>query len=112
MFGKINSCRSNPKSNTTRKCPEFETIIVKYSPEIFDEKPTRKPFGLVVVKPTRMLSEIVDRHEPRKSYLTNDDERILTPISGNIRKKCNICYNQSSTPTRSIMNYHQHKSAP
>lgn len=44
--------------------PEFEIIIVKYSPEMFDENPNKNPFGLVVVNPTRMLSAIVDLHDP------------------------------------------------
>lgn len=57
--------------------------MVKYSPEMFDEKPSRKPCGFVVVKPTRILSAIVDLHEPKKSYLTDELDRRLTPISKN-----------------------------
>lgn len=33
------------------------------------------------MKPTRILSRIVERNEPRKSYLMNELERRLTPIS-------------------------------
>ena len=61
--------------------PLFETMIVKYSPEIFDENPRRKPFGLVVVKPTRIFSAIVDLQLPMKSYLMMDSGLMLTPIS-------------------------------
>lgn len=58
-------------------------MIDKYSPEMLDEKPRRKPCGLVVVKPTRIFSAIVDLHDPKKSYFTDELERRLTPISGN-----------------------------
>lgn len=61
--------------------PEFDICMVKYSPVMLEENPNRKPFGFVVVKPTRMLSAIVERHEPKKSYLTIELERRLTPIS-------------------------------
>lgn len=64
-------------------------MIVKYSPEIFEAKPKRKPFGFVVVKPTRIVSAIVERHEPKKSYLIDELDRKLTPISGG-RKKTNL----------------------
>lgn len=63
--------------------PEFEIIIVKYSPEMFDENPNKNPFGLVVVNPTRILSAIVDRHDPWKSYFTIELDRKFTPISEN-----------------------------
>lgn len=56
-------------------------MIVIYSPEIFDENPRRKPFGLVVVNPTRIFSDIVDLQLPIKSYLMIDSGRMLTPIS-------------------------------
>lgn len=112
------SCLSNPKSNTTRKWPELEIMIVKYSPVMFDEKPNRKPCGLVVVKPTRMLSAIVERHDPRKSYLTDELDRRLTPISVQIRmEKCGehfvilSTYRQSAVRVRGVTN-HQHKLAP
>lgn len=56
-------------------------MIVIYSPEIFDENPRRKPFGLVVVNPTRIFSDMVDLQLPIKSYLIIDSGRMLTPIS-------------------------------
>jgi hypothetical protein len=56
-------------------------MIVIYSPEIFDENPRRKPFGLVVVKPTRIFSAMVDLQLPMKSYLIMDSGLMLTPIS-------------------------------
>lgn len=55
--------------------------MVRYSPDMLDEKPSRKPCGFVVVKPTRMLSAIVERQDPKKSYFTKELERRLTPIS-------------------------------
>lgn len=58
-------------------------MIVKYSPDMFDENPNKKPCGLVVVKPTRIFSAMVDRQLPKKSYLTEELERKLTPISEN-----------------------------
>lgn len=56
-------------------------MIVRYSPEIFDENPSKKPFGFVVVKPTRIFSAIVERQLPKKSYLIEELDRIFTPIS-------------------------------
>jgi len=55
--------------------------MVKYSPVKFEENPSRKPLGMVVVKPTRMFSAIVDRKEPSNSYRIIELERKLTPIS-------------------------------
>lgn len=66
-------------------------MIVKYSPEMFDENPNKKPCGLVVVKPTRIFSAIVERQLPKKSYLTEELERKLTPISGERKKKHQFC---------------------
>lgn len=48
---------------------------------MLEEKPSKKPWGFVVVKPTRMLSAMVERQEPKKSYLTEELDRRLTPIS-------------------------------
>lgn len=45
--------------------------------------PRRKPFWFVVVKPTRIFSAIVERHEPRKSYLMIESDLKFTPISEN-----------------------------
>ena len=68
-------------------------MIVIYSPDIFDENPRRKPFGLVVVKPTRIFSAMVDLQLPMKSYLIMDSGLMLTPISVEQRKieKVSIC---------------------
>lgn len=77
---------------------------------MFDEKPNRKPCGFVVVKPTRILSAIVERHEPKKSYLTDELVRRLTPISIRCQNKI-IDY--ESIHFRFDLNiigtYHQHK---
>lgn len=48
---------------------------------MFEAKPSRKPCGFVVVNPTRIFSEIVERQLPKKSYLTEELDRKLTPIS-------------------------------
>jgi hypothetical protein len=66
--------------------PLFEIMIVIYSPDIFEENPRRKPFGLVVVKPTRIFSAMVDLQLPMKSYLMMDSGLMLTPISVEQRK--------------------------
>lgn len=81
------SCLSKPKSNTTRKWPELEIMIVKYSPEIFDAKWSRNPCGFVVVKPMRIFSAIVERQLPRKSYFNAEFDRKLTPISISKKRK-------------------------
>lgn len=65
--------------------PLLEIMMVRYSPEIFDENPRRKPFGFVVVNPTRIFSAMVDLQLPMKSYLIMDSGRILTPISVDYR---------------------------
>jgi len=54
-----------------------------YSFEIFEKSPSRNPFGLVVVKPTLMFSDIVDLHIPSKSYLIIELALRFTPISKN-----------------------------
>jgi len=54
-----------------------------YSFEIFEKSPSKNPFGLVVVKPTLMFSDIVDLHIPSKSYLIIELALRLTPISIN-----------------------------
>ncbi|KAH1012144.1 hypothetical protein HUJ05_011354 [Dendroctonus ponderosae] len=56
-------------------------MIVKYSLVILEKNPNRKPLGLVVVNPTRMCSEIVERHEPSKMYFTAELAFMCTPIS-------------------------------
>jgi hypothetical protein len=61
-------------------------MMVIYSPEIFDENPRRKPFGLVVVNPTRIFSAMVDLQLPMKSYFMMDSGRMFTPISVEYRK--------------------------
>jgi hypothetical protein len=66
--------------------PLLEIMTVIYSPEIFDENPRRKPFGLVVVNPTRIFSAMVDLQLPMKSYLMMDSGLMLTPISVKHRK--------------------------
>lgn len=66
--------------------PLLEIMMVRYSPEIFDENPRRKPFGLVVVNPTRIFSAMVDLQLPMKSYLMMDSGRMFTPISVEYRK--------------------------
>jgi len=72
---------STARCTEQENLPLFETIIVIYSPDIFDENPRRKPFGLVVVKPTRIFSDMVDLQLPMKSYLIMDSGLMLTPIS-------------------------------
>lgn len=54
-----------------------------YSPDILENNPKRKPFGFVVVKPTRIFSLIVDLQLPIKSYLIIELGRMFTPISEN-----------------------------
>jgi len=54
-----------------------------YSFEIFEKSPSRNPFGLVVVKPTLIFSDIVDLHIPSKSYLIIELALRFTPISKN-----------------------------
>lgn len=61
--------------------PLLETIIVIYSPLIFENSPRRKPFGWVVVKPTRIYSFKVDLHEPGNSYRIIELSFMVTPIS-------------------------------
>lgn len=48
---------------------------------MFENNPSKNPFGLVVVKPTRMFSDIVDLHIPSKSYLIIELALRFTPIS-------------------------------
>lgn len=62
---------------------------------MFDENPNKKPCGLVVVKPTRIFSAIVERQLPKKSYLTEELERKLTPISGERKKKHQFCWKET-----------------
>lgn len=50
-------------------------------------KPSKNPFWFVVVKPTRIFSAIVERHDPKKSYLMIESDRKLTPISSVERKE-------------------------
>lgn len=57
--------------------------MVKYSPETLEKNPKRKPFGFVVVNPTRICSCSVDLQEPMKSYFMMESDRKLTPISTN-----------------------------
>lgn len=65
-------------------------MIVKYSPDIFEEKPSRKPCGFVVVNPTRIFSAIVERQLPKKSYFTEELDRKFTPISILWQQKCKM----------------------
>lgn len=58
-----------------------------YSFEMFEKNPSKNPFGLVVVKPTLMFSDIVDLHIPSNSYLIIELALRFTPISKNINKK-------------------------
>lgn len=55
-----------------------------YSLDIFENSPSKNPFGFVVVKPTRMFSDIVDLHIPSKSYRIIEFALRFTPISKNI----------------------------
>lgn len=48
---------------------------------MFENKPSKNPLGFVVVKPTLIFSEIVERQLPMKSYFIMELERIFTPIS-------------------------------
>lgn len=57
-----------------------------YSFEMDENNPSKNPFGLVVVKPTLMFSDIVDLHIPSKSYLIIELAFRFTPIS-----KTDIC---------------------
>lgn len=61
-----------------------------YSPVMLENKPRRKPLGFVVVKPTLIFSDIVDRQLPMKSYLIIELGLMLTPISKEQKKKSNI----------------------
>jgi hypothetical protein len=56
-------------------------MMVIYSPDTLENKPSRKPLGFVVVNPTLIFSAMVDRHDPMKSYLIIEEGRKLTPIS-------------------------------
>lgn len=58
-----------------------------YSLDMFENSPSKNPLGFVVVKPTRMFSDIVDLHIPSKSYLIIEFALRLTPISKILYKK-------------------------
>lgn len=57
--------------------------MVIYSCEMSENSPSKNPFGLVVVKPTLIFSDIVDLQFPSKSYLIIELALRLTPISIN-----------------------------
>lgn len=54
---------------------------------MLEKKPSRKPLGLVVVKPTLMFSAMVDLQLPMKSYLMIELALMFTPISAQYIKK-------------------------
>lgn len=78
---KHTNARSEKERYIIKISPEFDTMIVRYSPVIFDVNPSKNPLGLVVVNPTRMCSAMVERHDPRKSYFIIELGRRFTPIS-------------------------------
>lgn len=67
--------------------PLLDIMMVIYSPVMLEKKPSKKPLGLVVVKPTRMFSVMVDLQLPMKSYLMMELGRMFTPISANIHNE-------------------------
>lgn len=68
--------------------PLLDTIIVMYSLVKLEYRPSKKPLGLVVVKPTLIFSDMVDLHIPSKVYLIIELALRFTPIS----KKTNVFY--------------------